>query len=187
MQSTPQHEVTRLLQEWKQGDGAALGALVPLVETELRRLAANLLRRERPGHTLQPTALVNEAWLRLARDGRDFESRSHFVSIAAHCMRQILVDHARRKQAGKRGAGEPPAQLDLAQLSAPESSAAMLALDDGLNELARLQPRHAQVVELHFFGGLTYDEIAGFLNIGRSTVLRDLRMAEMWLKHYITA
>jgi RNA polymerase sigma-70 factor (ECF subfamily) len=178
-------DVTRLLIEWKEGDRAALDALVPLVQMELRRLAGGYMRNERPGHTLQPTALVNEAWVRLAQQGQpQFQGRSHFIAIAAQYMRQILVEHARKRNAQKRGDGARAVELDDAELFAPQRSSDLIALDDGLNELARLDPRQAQIVELHFFGGLTYEEIAEFLNIGRSTVIRDLRMAQAWLKKY---
>lgn len=182
-----QHEVTQLLLKWKGGDNAALDALMPIVESELRRLAGGYMRNERPGHTLQPTALVNEAWLRMAQqDQPQYEGRSHFVAIAAHYMRQILVEHARKKNAGKRGAGAHAVNIDDAQIFTPEKSGDLVALDDGLKELARLDERQARIVEMHFFGGLNYEEIAAFLNIGRSTVIRDLRMAQVWLKNYMT-
>jgi RNA polymerase sigma factor (TIGR02999 family) len=186
MNPPPQNEVTRLLIQWKAGDRAAMDALLPLVESELRRLAQGYMRKEREGHTLQPTALINEAWMRMARqDQPQYEGRSHFVAIAAHYMRQILVDHARRRNAERRGAGVAPVALDDLAVFAPGKSRELLALDDGMNELARLDERQARVVELHFFGGLTYEEIAEFLGIGRSTVIRELRMAQIWLKNYI--
>ena len=187
MDPASQHEVTRLLLEWKEGDQAALDSLMPIVESELHRLAGGYMRNERPGHTLQPTALVNEAWMRMAQQNQpQYEGRSHFVAIAAHYMRQILVEHARKKNAGKRGSGAQPVNIDDAQIFAPERSGDMLALDDGLKELARLDERQARIVEMHFFGGLTYEEIAAFLGIGRSTVIRDLRMAQVWLKTFMT-
>lgn len=187
MDSTSQHEVTRLLLLWKDGDQAALDALIPIVESELRRLAGGYMRNERPGHTLQPTALVNEAWMRMAQqDQPHFEGRSHFVAIAARYMRQILVEHARKKNAGKRGAGAHAVNLEDAQLFAPERTGDLVALDDGLQELARLDERQSRIVELHFFGGSTYEEIAEFLGIGRSTVIRELRMAQVWLKNFMT-
>ena len=159
-----------------------------MVESELRRLAGGYMRNERPGHTLQPTALVNEAWLRMAQQNQpQYEGRSHFVAIAAHYMRQILVEHARRKNAGKRGAGVHPVNIDDAAIFAPERSNDLVALDDGLKELARFDERQARIVEMHFFGGLTHEEIAEFLNIGRSTVFRDLRMAQVWLKNFMAA
>ena len=186
MDSPPQHEVTRLLQQWKGGDDAALQELMPLVERELRRLAGSYMRNERPGHTLQPTALVNEAWMRMAQQNQpSYEGRSHFVAIAAQYMRQILVDHARQKNAGKRGAGAHAIALDDATIFAPERSRDLVALDDGLKELAQFDQRQAQMVELHFFGGMTYEEIAEFTSISRSTVVRDIRMAQVWLKNYV--
>jgi RNA polymerase sigma factor (TIGR02999 family) len=188
MEPSPQKEVTRLLLEWRGGDQAALNSLVPLVEAELRRLAGGYMRNERTGHTLQPTALVNEAWMRVAEQNQPaWESRSHFIAVAAQYMRQILVDHARRKNAGKRGSGVMPASIEDANIFEPERSADLVALDDGLKELAGFDDRQAQIVELHFFGGLTYEEIAEYLKIGRSTVIRDLRMAQVWLKKYVTA
>src|SRR6266851_720507 len=126
MDPVPQHDVTRLLLEWKQGDRAAFDALIPLVESELKRLAAGYMRNERSGHTLAPTALVNEAWLRLARQNPQAEGRAHFVAIAAHCIRQILVEHARRKNSQKRGTGERPVALDAIELSATERPASLI-------------------------------------------------------------
>src|SRR5437868_3403822 len=150
-------EVTLLLRKWKQGDRAALDSVMPMVESELRRLAGGYMRNERSGHTLVPTALVNEAWLRLAEQNPDIECRSHFIAIAAHYMRQILVEHARRKNAQKRGSGEKPIDLDGIAVSATARPASLIALDDGLNELARMDARPARVVELHYFGGLTFE------------------------------
>ena len=189
MEPATKHEVTLLLSAWRQDDQSALNQLVPLVEAELRRLARSYMRNERPGHTLQPTALINEAWIRFASESGqpDFKGRPHFIAIAAHHMRQILVEHARRKKAGKRGGAEArPVELDDAHVSAgapPDSD--LIRLDDGLNDLARLDGRQAQIVELHYFGGLSFEEIADFLEIGRSTVIRDLRMAQAWLKNYV--
>lgn len=161
---------------------------MPLIEGELRRLAAGYMKNEREGHTLQPTALVNEAWIRIAQQNQPaWESRSHFIAIAAQYMRQILVDHARRKNAHKRGDGAAAVNFDDAHVFAMDRPPAIVALDDGLRELAALDPRQAQIVELHFFGGLTYDEIAEYLKLGRSTVIRDIRMAEVWLKDYVSA
>ena len=188
MEPAPQNEVTRLLLQWKDGNQAALDLLMPMVEAELRRLAGGYMRNERPGHTLQPTALVNEAWIRISQqDQPRYEGRSHFVAIAAHSMRQILVEHARKRNAGKRGAGARPVNLDDATIFAPEKSRDLVTLDDGLKALAELDERQARIVELHFFGGLTYEEIAEYLNIGRSTVIRDLRMAQVWLRDFMTA
>jgi len=188
MEPGSQHEVTRLLLRWKDGDQAALDVLMPMVEAELRRLAGGYMRHERPGHTLQPTALVNEAWLRMAKqDMPQFQGRSHFVAIAAHYMRQILVEHARKKNAEKRGSGAHAVSIEDEAIFAVERSADLVALDDGMKELARFDQRQSKIVELHFFGGMTYEEIAEFLNIGRSTVIRDLRMAQVWLKNFMTA
>lgn len=187
MDSDSQQQVTRLLLEWRGGDNAALNALMPLVEAELRRVAGSYMRHERSGHTLQPTALVNEAWLRLAKQNQPaWEGRSHFIAIAANYMRQILVDHARRKGAQKRGDGVVPIGIEDAALFTPERSPNLVALDDGIKELAGFDARQAQIVELHFFGGMTYEEIAEFIGIGRSTVIRELRMAQVWLKKYVT-
>ena len=147
-------DVTRLLGEWRSGDAAALEALTPLVYRELHRLAQGYLRRERPGHTLQPTALINEAYMRLAgrQDKVDWESRSHFVAVAAQHMRQILVDHARRKHAEKRGSGAAAVSLTDAGLFTPARSADLLALDEAIEALAAMDPRKAKAVELRFFG-----------------------------------
>lgn len=185
----PKQEVTRLLSAWKQGDASAMNELASRVEGELRRLARSYMRNERPGHTLQPTALINEAWMRLAlaENPPEVQGRSHFVALAANYMRQILVEHARRKKADKRGGPEARAvelKDDLALGGSPPR-ADLLRLDDGLTDLARMDARLAQIVELHFFGGLGYEEIAAFLGIGRSTVIRDLRIAQAWLKSYV--
>jgi RNA polymerase sigma factor (TIGR02999 family) len=179
------HEVTRLLGQWRSGDRTALNTLMPLVEAELRRVANGYMRKERSGHTLQPTALINEAWMRMAQQDSGYADRAHFIAIAASFMRRILVDHARKKHAGRRGAGVEPVDLEDAMMFAPERSKEMIALDDGLTELARMDERQARIVELHFFGGMTYDEVAEFLQIGRMTVARDLRMAQIWLRDYI--
>lgn len=176
--------ITQLLIRWNSGDEAALEKLMPLVESELRRLAGNYLRRERPGHTLQPTALVNEAYLRLV-DQRDakWQNRAHFYGIAAKLMRRILVDHARVKHAEKRGGAD---QQRLSIASAQGVSATpdldILALHEALEELARLDPQQERIVELKFFGGLSIDEVAKVLSIGHATVERDWKMARAWLR-----
>jgi RNA polymerase sigma factor (TIGR02999 family) len=188
MESGAQNAVTRLLHEWRQGDKAALDSLMPMIEAELRRLAAGYMRKERAGHTLQPTALINEAWLRMAQQPQPaWEGRSHFIAIAAQYMRQILVDHARRKKAHKRGSGAAVVNLEDTDIFAPERSTDLVALNDGLTELARLDARQAQIVELYFFGGLTYEEIGAYLDVSSTKVMRDLRMAQAWLKRYVTA
>ena len=176
--------VTMLLQSWRQGDSSALDRVAEIVDRELRRLAGAYLRRERPGHTLQPTALVNEAFLRLMgqADRVDWESRSHFIAIAARHMRQILVDHARRHGAGKRGAGATVISLDHAQASTPPPSTDLLALDEALEKLAAVDPRKARAMELKFFGGLEMAEIAAVLNLSIKTVEKDVRLAGAWLR-----
>jgi RNA polymerase sigma-70 factor, ECF subfamily len=174
------HEVTRLLAEWAKGNQQALEDLTPLVYQELRQLAASYLRKELPGHTLQPTALVHEAYLRLVdQKSPDWEGRSHFFGVAAHLMRQILVDHARRRQAGKRAVRK--VSLQEAVSFQRERSRDLVALDSGLSALEKLDPRKCKAVELRYFAGLSMDEIAQALEISPVTVRRDLRMAEAWL------
>jgi RNA polymerase sigma-70 factor (ECF subfamily) len=176
------HDVTRLLAEWAKGNRQALDDLTPLVYRELRQLAASYLRKERQGHTLQPTALVHEAYLRLVgQKNPSWRDRSHFFGVAAHLMRQILVEHARRRQAGKR-AGQR-VSLEKAVSFQHERSRDLVALDSGLNALEKLDPRKSKAVELRYFGGLSMDEIAQTLNVSTVTIRRDLRMAEAWLHH----
>lgn len=176
------HEVTRLLQAWSDGDETALAHLMPLVDAELRRLARGCMGRERKGHTLQPTALVNEAFLRLAgaRDVR-WQDRAHFMGIAARLMRRVLVDHARSRGYQKRGGGAERVPLDDAVLEAAERPVTVLALDRALEEFATIDARRSQVVELRFFGGLTLEETAGVLDVSVETVKRDWRLARLWL------
>lgn len=177
---TSTHEVTRLLAAWAKGDQQALEDLTPLVYRELRQLAASYLRKEPPGHTLQPTALVHEAYLRLVdQKSPDWEGRTHFFGIAAHLMRQILVDHARKRQAGKRAVCK--VSLEEAVSIQSERSRDLVALDSGLKALEKLDPRKCKAVELRYFGGLSMDEIAQTLEVSPMTVRRDLRMAEAWL------
>jgi RNA polymerase sigma-70 factor (ECF subfamily) len=174
------HEVTLLLAEWAKGNQSALNELTPLVYRELRQLAASYLRKERQGHTLQPTALVHEAYLRLVdQTNPSWENRSHFFGVAARLMRQILVDHARRKHAGKRAGLK--VSLDEVVSFPHDDSRNLLALDDGLNALEKLDPRKCKAVELRYFGGLSMEEIAQTMNVSPVTVRRDLRMAEAWL------
>jgi RNA polymerase sigma factor (TIGR02999 family) len=176
------HEVTQLLADWSRGDGAALLKLTPLVYDELRRLAHRHMEGQSPAHTLETTALVNEAYLRLA-DQREpnFRNRSHFFAVAGKAMRQILVDHARTVQRQKRGAGVSKIELDKAALISPEQSDAILDLNDALERLAGLDSRAAQGVELRYFGGLNQDEIAEVLKISAVTVRRDWVFARAWL------
>jgi len=174
------HEVTLLLAEWAKGNQDALENLTPLVYGELRQLAASYLRKERQGHTLQPTALVHEAYMRLVdQTNPTWQHRSHFFGVAARLMRQILVDHARRKQAGKRSGLK--VSLDDAVTVQHERSQDLMALDIGLNALEKIDPRKCKAVELRYFGGLSMDEIAQALDVSTITVRRDLRMAEAWL------
>jgi RNA polymerase sigma factor (TIGR02999 family) len=175
-------EVTRLLQRWSVGRQDALDQLVPVIYGELRRLAASYLRRERADHTLQPTALVHEAFLKLV-DQRDvrWQNRAHFFGIAAQLMRRILVDHARAHGASKRGAGERPLSLDEALVAAPSSDVDLLALDEALTRLAAIDSQQSQVVELRFFGGLTMEETAEVLHISPATVGREWTLARAWL------
>jgi RNA polymerase sigma factor (TIGR02999 family) len=174
------HDVTRLLAEWAKGNRQALDDLTPLVYRELRQLAASNLRKERQGHTLQPTALVHEAYLRLVEQKNpSWQSRSHFFGVAARLMRQILVDHARKRKAGKR-AGEK-GSLEEAVSFQHERGRELIALDSGLNALEKLDPRKCKAIELRYFGGLSMDEIAQALDVSPVTVRRDLRMAEAWL------
>jgi len=174
------HEVSRLLAEWAKGNEQALHELTPLVCRELRQLAASYLRKEHPGHTLQPTALVHEAYLRLVdQKSPEWEGRSHFFGVAARLMRQILVDHAGKRQAGRR-AGHTVSLEEVVSFQ-PERSQDLVALDSGLKALDNLDPRKCKAVELRYFGGLSMDEIAQTLEVSTVTVRRDLRMAEAWL------
>jgi RNA polymerase sigma-70 factor, ECF subfamily len=174
--------VTRLLADARRGDQAALDALLPLVYGELRRLADHYLRGERPDHTLQATALVHEAYLRLVgQTSIDWQNRAHFFSVAAQVMRHILVDHARGYNAEKRGGGERRLSLDEAVSFFEERDVSLVALDEALNELAALDEQQARVVELRFFGGLKVKEIAEVLQVSPDAVRYDWRMAKAWL------
>ena len=178
------HNVTELLVQWANGDEHALNQLTPIVYKELRKLAAAYLRKEQQGHTLEPTALVHEAYLRLVDQKKpDFKNRSHFFGVAARLMRQILVDHARKRHAAKRAAVSVP--LDFAVSFGKEQSTDLLALDRGLNALERFDPRKCKTVELRYFVGLSMEEIAQALKVSEITVRRDLRVAEAWLQHKI--
>ena len=176
--------VTTLLQSWRQGEEAALSEVAAMVDCELRRLAASYLSRERSGHTLQPTALVNEVYVRLIgqNEEMDWQSRSHFVAIAARHMRQILVDHARRRSAGKRGAGVNMVPLTDAAGAADAASVDLLALNQALDKLAKADPRKARALELKYFGGLEMAEIAAVLSVSIKTVEKDVRVANAWLR-----
>jgi RNA polymerase sigma factor (TIGR02999 family) len=178
--------VTTLLRAWGQrGDHAAFDKIWPLIYDELQRRAVRLLRRERSSHTLAPTDLIHEAYLRLAGGMQlEFKDRAHFFAIAARCMRQILVDRARRRRADKRGSGNRPTVLD-ENCIAIERSWDLVALDDALDELAKHSERKARVVELHYFGGLTQDEIAAVCDVHVNTVARDLHFSEAWLRRHL--
>ena len=182
MPSPSQEKVTQLLAQWSQGDGAALAELTPLVYDELRRVAHCHLSGQRQGHTLQTTALVNEAYLRLADQTKPhWQNRAHFFAVAARAMRQILVSYARNQQAQKRGGGAHKVDLDEAALVSPEESKQIVELHEALEQLSELDSRKAQIVELKYFGGLNYDEIAEVLKISRITVRRDWEFAKVWL------
>ncbi len=181
----PYQQVSELLVRWQSGDREALEALVPLVYKELREIARYHLRRERPGHTLQSAALVNEAYLRLVEQRPfDANSRDHFLALASRLMRQILVDHARGHGAAKRGA-DNRVELDLTLVLAKLPSADVIAVDDALTSLARLDEQQSRIVELRFFGGLGIEEIADSLDISASTVKRDWNVAKAWLTRHI--
>ncbi len=175
------HDVTRLLKEWANGDGPALEALTPLVYAELRRLAGAYLRSEGPGHTLQPTALVHEAFLRLVGHAPECENRSHFYGVAAHVMRRILIDHARTRRAVKRGGQFVHLSLKDDLVLSHEQEPDLEALDEALERLGAADPRKARVVELRFFGGLSVEESAEVLNVSEVTVRRDWQFAKTWL------
>src|SRR5438094_2671990 len=180
--SVSQQRVTDLLTRWSNGDAAALAELTPLVYEELRRLAHHYMGGQRPDHTLQTTALVNEAYLRLAdQTNPNWQSRAHFFAVSARAMRQILVSYARSNRAQKRGGGAPRIELDEAVILSPEQSKEIVDLDEALERLATLDSRKARVVELKFFGGLNYDEIAEVLKIARRTARRDWEFARIWL------
>jgi RNA polymerase sigma-70 factor, ECF subfamily len=174
--------VTQLLAEWSRGDNAALAELTPLVYEELQRLAHHFMEGQRRDHTLQTTALVNEAYLRLAdQTNPRWQNRAHFFAVAARAMRQILVDYARSDRAQKRGGGALKVDLDEAAIVSPEQSKEIVDLHEALERLVTLDSRKGQVVELKYFGGLNYDEIADVLKISRVTVRREWEFAKVWL------
>lgn len=176
-------QITELLVKWKEGDQQAVHALLPLVYEELRRLAHQYLRKERPGHTLQSTALVHEAYLRLEKQGEvKFENRAHFMAICAQLMRQILVEYARRRGATKRDGGYK-LSLDDVVVSAKGRDLDLVALDDALTQLSKLDPQQSRIVELRFFGGLSIEETSEVLAISSATVKRDWATARVWLLH----
>ena len=180
--SVSPHRVTHLLAEWSQGDDSALAELTPLVYEELRRLAHHYMEGERPDHTLQTTALVNEAYLRLAdQTNPNWQSRAHFFAVAARAMRRILVSYARSNRAQKRGGGGTKIELDEAAILSPEQSNEIVDVHEALEKLGKLDSRKARVVELKYFGGLNHDEIAEVMKISTVTVRRDWVFAKAWL------
>jgi len=181
-------DVTQLLTRWAQGDRNALNALTPLVYGELRKIARGYLQSERSGHTLQPTALVNEAWMRLSRqDHPSFENRKCFFALAAQVMRRVLVDHARGARALKRGHGE--GSIPLSEFAATDAMGLerFLVLDEALARLAGFSPRQAQVIEMRYFGGLNVEEVADLLEVSAATISREQRSAEAWLSQTMSA
>jgi RNA polymerase sigma-70 factor, ECF subfamily len=180
--SQPPGEVTFLLEQWAGGDRAAFDALMPIVYGELRGIADAYLRRERPGHTLQPTALVNEAWVRLVKqDQPAFAHRKQFYALAAQIMRRILVDHARMVNADKRSAGVRTTLDGVA--GAADRTVDLLALDEALQQLAAVSERQARIIELRYFGGLNIEEMADVIGVSPATISRDQKAAEAWLGH----
>jgi RNA polymerase sigma factor (TIGR02999 family) len=185
--ATPR-SVTALLGEWSRGNDSALNQLLPLVYAELRRMAGRQLRGERANHTLQPTALVHEVYLRLVDQRHvDLHDRAHFLGVAARMMRRILVDHARRRGAGKRGEGVPCVSIDEAKEVAAPRDMPVLALDRALDRLEKIDPDLGRIVELRAFGGLTIDEAAHVLKISPSTAKRDWRTAKAWLNRELSS
>ena len=182
MQPHSQNEITRLLTAWTDGDQSALEKLVPLVESELHRLAHHYMRRERPGHTLQTSALVNEAYIRLI-DWKNvrWQNRAHFFAVSAQLMRRILVDFARERNYLKRGGGALQVSLAEAKSLQLERNDDLVALDEALSALSRFDERKGRVVELRFFGGLSVNEVAEVLKVSEETVMRDWRIAKVWL------
>src|SRR5262245_20859636 len=187
MTTTSPKEVTQLLIDWGKGDQAALDKLLPLVEEELRRLAGRNMRRESPGHTLQTSALVNEAYLRLIdQKNVQWQNRAHFFAIAAQLMRRILIDHARRRQYAKRGGGALKVSLDEAAAVTEARAAELLAVDEALQKVTAMDARKGRIVELRFFGGLTEEETAEVMGISTPTVQREWRAAKAWLRRMLT-
>lgn len=174
--------ITALLIEWGNGDSSALAELMPLVESELRRLARSYVRRLRPGNTMQTTAVINEAYIRLVDQNRvRWQNRAHFYAIAAKTMRRILLNHLRDKRRKKRGGGAYPVSLSHANRLSDERSSQLIALDDALNRLALFDERKSRVVEMRYFGGLSVEETAEVLGVSRVTVIRDWNTAKAWL------
>ena len=182
MPATPPHEVTRLLIDWSNGNQSALDRLIPLVNEELHRLAHHYMRRENASHTLQTTALVNEAYLRLVSQKRvHWKNRAHFFALSAQLMRRILVDHARQRRYAKRGGGAHQISFEEAMIVSPERGPDLIALDEALDRLAAIDERKGKIVELRFFGGLSVEETAEALRLSAVTIMREWNMAKAWL------
>lgn len=182
------HEITHLLQAWRRGDEGALNKLTPQVYRELHRAARRCMIRERDGHTLQTTALINELYLRLSDlKPIDWQNRAHFFALCARQMRRILTDQARARQSQKRGDGAKAISLDIALVISPQPAADLVAVDDALNQLAKVDERKSQVVVLRFFGGLSVEETAEVLEVSPQTVARDWKLAKAWLKRELSA
>jgi RNA polymerase sigma-70 factor (ECF subfamily) len=176
------HSVTQLLEQWNHGDREALDQLMPLIYEELRKMAKRYMSQQNPAHTLQTTALIHEAYLRMVNQKeKHFENRAHFFGVAAQAMRHILVDYARARGTDKRGGGVRPVSLEEAALVTPERAGELVAFDEALKELEQLSKRQSRVVELRYFGGLTVDETATVLKVSPETVMRDWTMAKTWL------
>jgi len=175
------NDVTRLLLDWRAGDQGALAELLPLVEHTLHQIAARQMRGERPGHTLQATVLVNDAYLKLVDAPVSWQNRAHFLAVAARIMRNILIDHAKARRRDKRGGGDVRVTLYEADIAITDTEPDILDLEDALARLGAFDERKAKVVEMNFYGGMTYDEIAEALGISPATVDRELRMAKAWL------
>lgn len=178
-------EVTRLLQQWSDGDATALDSLTPLVYNELRKIAGQVFSREFGSHTLQPTALVHEVYAKLVGVNSDWESRAHFYALAARMMRRLLVNHAHGRKAAKRGGDALKLTFDDSRAAAADREEDVLELDEALAALHECDPRKAGVLELHYFGGLTHAELAAALGISESTAVRDLRVGRVWLQKFI--
>jgi RNA polymerase sigma factor (TIGR02999 family) len=186
MPTTSPQEVTQLLADWGKGDRSALDKLLPLVHAELRRIARRQMSQERPGHTLQATALVNEAYLKLAgQQGFEWQNRAHFFAVAAQVMRHILIDHARAHARDKRGGGAIQVSLDETALLAEDQAEHFIALDEALRSLEIVDPQKSKIVELRYFGGLSIEETADVLNISPRTVRREWQRAKAWLYRLI--
>jgi RNA polymerase sigma-70 factor (ECF subfamily) len=188
MTGEEQGQITQLLVRWTEGDRSALDSLIPVVYSELRKIADGYLRRERNGHTLQPTALVNEAWLRLAKPAQlRFESRKQFFGLAAHIMRQVLIDYARGAHAGKRGGGQAALPLCGLEVGVATDLDQFLALDRAIDQLAAFSPRQARIIELRYFAGLKVEEMAEILAVSPATISREQKSAEAWLSRAMTS